>query len=253
MLCEKPLTLRTRESEELIELAEAKGLTLMVGHVFMFNPGILYMKEQIVSGSLGRIYYMDAVRTNLGPIRQDVGAIFDLASHDVSIFNFLLDAEPREVSAQGGCYLHPDREDMAFLTLEYPNNTLCHSHVSWLNPRKVRQLTVVGEQKMAVWDDMSPLEPIRVYDKGLEEPPYYDNFGQFQMILRDADITIPKVNMFEPLHRQDEHFVTCIRERRRPLPDGRSGLTVVRALEKAVASLRQQGRSLPIEDDSQRT
>ena len=249
VLCEKPLTLRAEESQELVDIAESTGLTLMVGHVFMFNPGIVHLKAQIDAGKLGRIYYMDAVRTNLGPIRQDVGAIYDLASHDISIFNFLLGAQPQEVSAQGGCYVQPDREDMAFLTLEYPNKTLCHIHVSWLNPRKVRKLTVVGSEKMALWDDMIPLETIRIYDKGLEEQPYYDTFGQFQMILRDADITIPKVQMFEPLLRQTQHFVECIRDKKTPLADGRNGLAVVRVLEAAMESVRHKGRSVQINGD----
>jgi len=247
VLCEKPLTLRSCDCEELAELAEVKGLTLMVGHVFMFNPGIVHLKEEIENGSLGRIYYLDAVRTNLGPIRQDVGATFDLASHDISIFNYLLDAEPIEVSAHGGYYIQPDREDMAFITFEYPDKTLCHVHVSWLNPRKVRQLTVVGDKKMAVWDDMKPLEMIRLYDKGLDGSPGYDTFGQFQMILRDADITIPRVNMYEPLLKQAEHFIDCLRAGRTPLADGRNGLATVRALEAAVESLRHHGRPVPID------
>ncbi len=246
VLCEKPLTLLSRESKELNELADAKGLTLMVGHVFMFNPGIMYLKEQIQKGVLGRIFYLDSVRTNLGPIRQDVGAIYDLASHDISIFNFLLDQEPVQVSAMGSSYIQPDREDMAYLTLEYPNMTLSHAHVSWLNPRKVRQLTVVGDKKMIVWDDIMPLETIRIYDKGLHEPPDYDTFGQFQISLRDADVTIPKVPMFEPLRKQAEHFVNCVHLKERPLSDGRNGLSVVRILEAAMYSLRDHGRPFRI-------
>lgn len=246
VLCEKPLTLSSQESLELTELAESKALTLMVGHVFMFNPGIMYLKEQIRNGVLGNIFYMDSVRTNLGPIRQDVGAIYDLASHDISIFNFLLDHEPLQVSAKGGYYIQPDREDMAYVTLEYPNMTISHAHVSWLNPRKVRQLTVVGDKKMMVWDDIMPLETIRVYDKGLNGPPDYDTFGQFQISLRDADVTIPKVQMFEPLRKQAEHFVQCVQQHERPLSDGWNGLSVVRALEGAMQSLREEGRPISL-------
>ena len=246
VLCEKPLTRRSCEAQELVELAETKTVTLMVGHVFVFNPGIIYLKQEIERGSLGRIYYVDAVRTKLGPIRQHVGATFDLASHDISIFNYLLDSEPSEVSAHGGYYIQPDREDMAFMTFEYPDGVLCHVHVSWLNPRKVRQITVVGDKKMAVWDDMTPSEIVRLYDKGVQEPPHYDTFGQFQMSLRDADITIPRVNMFEPLMKQAEHFVSCVREGTRPVSDGRSGLSAVRALEAAVESLQHRGRPVTI-------
>ena len=251
VLCEKPLTLRSREAQELTDLAEARGLTLLIGHVFLYNPGIIYLKEQIDAGVLGSIHYMDAVRTNLGPIREDVGAIYDLASHEISTFNFLLGDEPTKVAAQCGYYVQPGREDMAYLTLEYPNKTLSHAHVSWLNPRKVRQLTVVGDKKMAVWDDMTPLETIRLYDKGFHEPPHYDTFGQFQISLREADVTIPKVQMFEPLRRQAEHFVTCIREKKPPLSDGRHAVSVVRVLEAAMESLRDRGRSVSIEGDGQ--
>jgi predicted dehydrogenase len=241
VLCEKPLSLRASESEELTALADERRLTLMVGHVFMFNPGIQYLKAQLDDGRLGRILYLDAVRTNLGPIRQDVGAIFDLASHDVSIFNYLLDAEPLEVSAHGGRYLQREVEDMAYVTLRYADGVVCHAHVSWLNPRKVRQLTVVGDQKMAVWDDLQPLEPVRLYDKGFQEKRY-NTFGEFQMMLRDGDITIPKVKMFEPLMRQAQHFVECVREGRRPLADGGNALGVVRVLEACLESLAQGGR-----------
>ncbi len=247
VLCEKPLTVEVDESLELLDLAKTNGLTLMVGHIFMYNPGVIYLKRKIDEGVLGRVFYMDAVRTNLGPIRQDVGAVYDLASHDVSIFNFLLGAEPCQVSAVGGSYIQRDHEDMAFLTLGYPSGAMCHVHVSWLNPRKVRQLTVVGNKKMAVWDDMQPLESIRLYDKGLEERPSYDTFGQFQMILRDADITIPRIEMFEPMRRQAEHFVDCIRDGRQPLSDGRNGLSVVRALNAALESMQHQGRPVSIE------
>jgi len=242
VLCEKPLTLASGEAEELCELSESMGLTLMVGHVFLYNPGILYLKELIDKGALGSVCYMDSVRTNLGPIRQDVGAIYDLASHDISTFNFLLDDEPTQVSAQCGYYVQPDCEDMAYLTMEYPNKVLGHAHVSWLSPRKVRHLTVVGDKKMAVWDDTNPSEVVRVYDKGLLEPAYYDTFGQFQISLRDADVTIPKVQMFEPLLRQANHFVTCVQQKTQPLSDGHHGLSVVRVLEAAMESLRDQGR-----------
>lgn len=248
VFCEKPLTLKTDESRELTNLAESRGLTLMVGHIFLFNPGVLHLKKQLEDGVLGRIFYMDAVRTNLGPIRQDVGAIYDLASHDISIFNFLLNDLPKKVTAIGGRHIQGDREDMAFLTLEYPNATYCHVHVSWLNPRKVRQLTVVGDQKMAVWDDMNPLEPVRIYDKGLAEKPYYDSFGQFQMILRDSDITIPRIRMFEPLLRQAEHFIDCVQKQRPPLSGGRCATAVVQVLEAAMQSMQNHGQPVAIEE-----
>lgn len=246
VLCEKPLTLRSEESKELVAISDRKGLVLMVGHVFMYNPGILYLKEQILAGSLGSIQYMDAVRTNFGPVRTDVGAMYDLASHDISIFNFLLASRPIEISAQGACYLQDDHEDVAFIVAEYPNNVLCHVHVSWLSPRKVRQLTLVGDQRMAVWDDMSPTEPVRIYDRGLQDKPYYDSFGQFQMILRDADITIPRVAMFEPLAKQARAFIDCVQHGNPTSSNAHSGEAVVVALEAAMQSMRNQGRRVVV-------
>ncbi|MFI5337892.1 MAG: Gfo/Idh/MocA family protein, partial [Opitutales bacterium] len=227
VLCEKPLARTAAESKALAELADRTGRILMVGHVFLYNSGVHHLKADLDRGELGRIFYMDAVRTNLGPVRRDVGAIHDLASHDISIFNYLLGRLPTEVSATGSSVLQPGIEDVAFLTLTYPGGIVCHAHTSWLNPRKVRQLTVVGDHKMAVWDDMNNLEPIRYYDKGVIAD-HYHSFGEFQMILRDGQITIPKVRMTEPLQQQDAGFLDCIRTRRPPASDARFGFAVVR-------------------------
>lgn len=249
VLCEKPLTRTGEEATELIQIADSKNLVLMVGHVFMFNPSVLFLKTEIERGELGRIYYLDLVRTNLGPIRQDVGAIYDLASHDISICNFLLEAQPREVACNAGYYLHGDREDVAFLTLYYPNQVVASIHVSWLDPRKVRQMTIVGNTKMALWDDINTSEPVRIYDKGVAAERPYTTFGEFHMVLRDGNIVIPKVRMFEPLMRQADHFASCILERRRSICDGRDGLAVVRVLEAALESLKNCGRITPVPRD----
>ncbi len=245
VLCEKPLAPTGAECAELAALAAAKGRILMVGHVFLYNSGVLHLKTDLDRGELGRIYYMDAVRTNLGPVRTDVGAIHDLASHDISIFNFLLNAQPVEVSATGNCVLQKNVEDVGFLTLYYPGNIVCHAHTSWLNPRKVRALTIVGDHKMAVWDDMNNLEPIRYYDKGVTAD-HYSSFGEFHMILRDGQITIPKVKLAEPLTRQDNEFIACIRARRQPAANAEFGHAIVRVLEAAHESLRQHGRAVKI-------
>ena len=242
VLCEKPLARTTAECRELADIAARKGRILMVGHVFLYNSGVLHLKTDLDRGELGRIYYIDAVRTNLGPVRHDVGAIYDLASHDISIFNFLLGALPVEVSATGNSVLQKGVEDVGFLTLYYPANIVCHAHISWLNPRKVRQLTVVGDHKMAVWDDMNNLEPVRYYDKGVTAD-HYSSFGEFHMILRDGQITIPKVRLFEPLQKQDGEFAASIRSRRPPVSDARCGLAVVQVMEAALESMRNQGRA----------
>lgn len=242
VLCEKPLAQTADQCRELADLAARKNRILMVGHVFLYNAAILHLKTDLDRGELGRVYYMDAVRTNLGPVRKDVGAIYDLASHDISIFNFLLGAQPTEVSATGNSVLQTSIEDVGFLTLYYPGNIVCHAHASWLNPRKVRQLTVVGDHKMAVLDDMNNLEPVRYYDKGVTAD-HYTSFGEFHMILRDGQITIPKVKMFEPLQKQDTEFVDCVRSRRTPAADARCGLAVVQVMEAAMESLKNHGRA----------
>jgi predicted dehydrogenase len=245
VLCEKPLAATVAECRALCDLAATQRRVLMVGHVFLYNPSVEHLKVDLDRGELGRVYYMDATRTNLGPVRRDVGAIHDLASHDISIFNHLLGAPPLAISATAGFFLQEKIEDIGFLTLHYPKGVICHVHTSWLNPRKVRNLTIVGDHKMAVWDDMNNLEPIRYYDKGVTAD-HYSSFGEFQMILRDGAITIPKVRMYEPLMHQDQEFIDCIRTRRLPAAGGEFGLEVVRVLEAARESLAQGGRTVKI-------
>ncbi len=241
VLVEKPITYSTMEADHLIALAEKQDRILMCGHVFLFNAGIRRLRQYIDDGTMGRVYYMTATRTNLGPVRRDVNALYDLGSHDVSIFHYLLDDKPVEVGAWGEKFLQLDIEDVCFASLRFPNKTMCHMHVSWLNPRKERTLVVVGDKKMAVWDDTSPLEPIRLYDKGLMQEPYYDSFGQFQFRLRDADVLIPKLISEEPLKVQDRHFLDCVQNRQRPLTDGRFARDVVETLESLMVSMRGMG------------
>jgi predicted dehydrogenase len=245
VLCEKPLAVTVEDCRSLCDLAAKKRRVLMVGHVFLYNPSVQHLKIDLDRGELGRVYYMDATRTNLGPVRRDVGAIHDLASHDISIFNFLLGAVPSEIAAAGGFFLQDKIEDIGFLTLRYPRGVICHVHTSWLNPRKVRNLTIVGDHKMAVWDDMNNLEPIRYYDKGVAAD-HYSSFGEFQMILRDGAITIPKVRLFEPLMRQDQEFVDCLRAQRNPAASGEFGTEIVRVLQAAKESIANGGRSVPV-------
>ena len=245
VLCEKPLASTVAECEELTALAAREKRILMVGHVFLYHACVQHLKADLNAQQFGRIYSLDAVRTNLGPFRQDVGAIHDLASHDIAIFNYLLGSMPTAVSATGGFFLQKEHEDIGFLTLSYPSGVVCHVHTSWLNPRKVRQMTIVGDAKMAVWDDMHNLEPIRYYDKGVSVD-HYSSFGEFQMVLRDGTITIPKVSMVEPLLVQDREFAACVRARRTPESDGAFGTQVMRVLEAASASLREGGKQTAV-------
>ena len=242
VLCEKPLTLEAKTARELAQLARARKRVLMVGHVFLFNPGVAKLKEYVDSGELGRIYYAHSARTNLGPVRSDANVAWDLASHDVSIFNHLLGARPTEVSARGEVYLQKAVADVAFLSLVYPRKVLVNIHVSWLDPRKVRRTTVVGDRRMAVWDDMDPAEPIRLYDKRIEKKEvFYDSFGEFQMLARDGDVLIPKIPSAEPLRAEAEHMIDCVRRRARPIADGATGADVAAVLEAADTSLTKGG------------
>ena len=250
VLVEKPITTSVAEGEELCALAEARGLVLMVGHVFVYNAGVQAVKEHLREGTLGRVFYMSMVRTNLGPIRVDVNASWDLASHDISIANYWMDAEPVSASAIGGSWINEGIEDAVFATLRYPNDVLLTLHSSWLNPRKSRDITVVGDQRMLTLDDMNLSEPLRIYDKGVADetftPGFVDTFASFRASVREGSITIPKVSLGEPLKAECEHFLTCVRDGAPPLTGGREGIAVVRALEAIERSVRKGGCEEPV-------
>ena len=246
VLVEKPLCTTSAEAYELSALAASTGRVLMVGHVFLFNSGIVKLRDVIAKGELGHIQYLDAVRTNLGPVRGDVNALYDLGTHDISIFNYLLDAVPIAVSAHGRCISQRNIEDVCFVTLRYPDGSLGHIHVSWLNPRKVRTLTVVGQRRMAHWDDVDPAGMLRLYDKGLDEPPCYDSFGEFHYLLRSGDVHLPAIRQIEPLLSQAEAFVRWITTGEVCGPDVRQGLAVAKVLEAAMKSMKNDGAMCPI-------
>ncbi len=248
VLCEKPLCLTGEEADTLVRLADERNLRLMVGHVFMFNPGILKLKELVRTGELGsRIYYLFARRTNLGPIRQDVNAVLDLASHDVSIYNFLLDAAPTQVSAVGQSFLQPGIQDVAVITLTYPGGVIGSIHVSWLDPKKVREITVVGDRRMATWDDLATLGPVMVFDKGVtKKPREYADFGEFQLLTREGDVTVPRVPTAEPLRMQAQAFIEALDAPEKIRSDGRVGADVVRVLAAINESMAQGGAPVTV-------
>lgn len=246
VLVEKPITLSSADAEALVTLAEARKLTLMVGHTFEYNEAVRVARRVVQEGSLGDIYYINAVRANLGPVRPGLNALWDLAPHDISILRYLLGAGPVSVSAQGAAYLFQGKHDVAFLHLVFPNNVVAHVHVSWLDPCKVRRLTVVGSKKMLVYDDVEPLEKLRIYDKGVDPLPYTNTFGEYTCSYRYGDVTIPSIAYVEPLRAECEHFVQCVLDGTRPLSSGRDGLDVVRVLEAAEASLLNGGGQHPI-------
>ena len=249
VLVEKPLALSSRDAEELIELADEQGLILMAGHTFEYNPAVRTLKEIIESGELGQVYYIDAVRVNLGLFQRDLDVLWDLAPHDLSILLYILGRDPILVSAQGAANVFEGKHDVAYLTLLFPDDVLAHVHLSWLDPCKMRRITVVGSQKMVVYDDVKTLEKIKIYDKGVEVPPYTDTFGEFQCSYRYGDVVIPNIRFFEPLRVECEHFLECVVSHTRPQSCGRVGLKVVKVLEKAEQSLHNGGMQVTISQE----
>jgi predicted dehydrogenase len=241
VLVEKPITTSTASARRLIELAKAASITLMVGHTFEYNPAVWKLREIVRSGELGNVYYIDAARLNLGLYQPDINVIWDLAPHDISIANYILGDTPTTVQGWGSSYAHAYLEDVAYLRLSYEDlGVTAQIHVSWLDPCKVRRVTVVGGRKMAVYNDLADQERIRIYDRGVEPVTDQDGFHELPMSYRHGDIVSPFIAVQEPLAVQDHHFVECIELGKQPLTDGRSGLAVVKVLEAVDASLRHR-------------
>ncbi len=243
VLCEKPLAMRAEECLHLGQLAHSKDKILMAGHIFVFNQGIAKLREYIASGELGKVHYAHSERTNLGPFRYDVNALWDLAPHDISIFNFLFNGSPISVSARGHKCLGGNLEDLGFATLDYPDNVMVNVHVSWLDPKKVRQITVVGSHKMVAWDDLDAEGPIKLYDKHVEKTSvYYETYGEFQLLSREGSITIPKIGFNEPLKAQAQYFLQCVFKHQAPaLADAGKAADVVRTLAAIGESMHRGG------------
>lgn len=241
VLVEKPLTIASTDAQELIDFAEERGCILMVGHTFVYNPAVRALKGIISSGEIGDIHYVDAVRVGLGLFQQDSNVLWDLAPHDISILRYILGSDPISVSARGTACVLDGIEDVAYMNLLFPDNVLAHIHVSWLDPCKVRRITLVASRKMVVYDDVETLEKLKIYDKGVERPPYTNTFGDFQFAYRYGDITIPNLRYTEPLRLECSHFLESISTHKRPETDGYDGLKVLRIIEAAQKSLRNSG------------
>lgn len=242
---EKPLAHNSEAAAALCEQAARRKLTLMTGHIFMYNGGINAMKELVDAGELGNLFYIHSVRTNLGPLRSDVNALWDLASHDVSIFNYIFDALPMQVTCSAYKLLGRAVEDIAQGTLLYPNNRVAAFFVSWLDPQKKREITVVGDRKMLTFDDMRPERPLKIYDKGVtvsKPHDYADTFNSFRMSIREGLAVEPEVTTGEPLVNECAHFVDSVLEGKTPKSDGQNGLEVVLILEALTRSLNEGGR-----------
>lgn len=239
VLIEKPFVPTFRQGKELMKIAEKNDLIIMVGHVYKYHPGIKRLKE-IMKEKLGTIYYISAVRVGLGPIRKHASVLWDLTIHDISIATYLLDSLPIEIIATGESHIQKKIEDVIFLTLSFPNHILYNIHASWIAPEKIRKITVVGSEGMAVFDDVNKTEMLKVYERKVDKrlldstPEYSDH----QSIVRFGDIYIPSIDQSEPLENQALHYLECILKNKRPLTDAHDGLNIVKLLEAAEKSLK---------------
>lgn len=247
ILLEKPMAITTAQAAELVQMSQAIDSVFMVGHTFLYNPGIQKVKAYIANGEIGEVYYMYAQRTNLGPIRHDVNALWDLAPHDVSIFNYLLDEKPVWVSAVGSNVLKNNRQDVGFVSIGYESGVIGNIHVSWVDPHKVRQMVVVGSEQRIVFDDVSIQERVRVYEKGVAPlESEVGSFGEFKLQIRDGNIISPLIPIGEPLKNQCRHFIECIHTGNTPITDAQAGLDVVQVMEAIDISISQHGTPIQL-------
>src|ERR1039457_2092520 len=244
---EKPMARTVAEAQELVALADQQGLVIMVGHTFLFSPAVRRMKQIVDAGDIGEVQYISARRLNLGIFQKDINVAWDLAPHDLSILLHLLDQMPVSVSCQGSSHVTRNIEDITVMHLAFPKNLCASIHCSWLDPKKVREMTVVGSKRMIVYDDMEPLEKLRIYDTRVEAPPHYDSFAEFTYSYHYGDSYVPCIKQEEPLKLECQHFLDCIRGECVHMADGRRGLEVVSILEAAAESIRRHGVSVTIE------
>ncbi len=241
VMIEKPMAASADECEELVMLARKRKRTLMVGHTFLYSPAVKKIKEIVDSGEIGDIRYISSRRLNLGLFQKDINVVWDLAPHDLSIICDLMGEWPSSVNCQGSANVTKGIEDVANMTLRFPGGGYASIHSSWLDPRKVREMTIVGTKKMIVYDDIEPLQKIRIYDQHVKAPAYYDTFAEFTYSYHYGDMHAPRINQEEPLKTECQHFIDCIRRGARPTTCGVQGLALVRIMEGADESLRQGG------------
>jgi predicted dehydrogenase len=238
---EKPMARSTADCQELVDLAQEKGLVLMVGHTFLYSPAVRKIKEIINRGDIGDIHCISARRLNLGLCQNDINVAWDLAPHDLSIILYIMGETPEKVSCCGQAHITPGIEDVTSMYLTFRKNCAAIVQSSWLDPKKTREITIVGSRRMIVYDDVSPLEKIKIYDARVERPPHYDTFAEFQYSYHYGDVYVPYIKQEEPLKVEMQHFVDCIRNSRTPMTCGRRGLEVVQILEAACESLKRGG------------
>lgn len=239
VLIEKPLALDTGDAEALVALAQERQRCLMVGHLLLYHPAVIELQNRVKSGELGELYYLYSQRVNLGTVREDENALWSFAPHDLSVLLFLLDAPPVSVTARGAAFLRPDIQDVVFMNVAFANGTMGHLQLSWLDPHKLRKVTVVGSKKMAVFDDGEPTEKLRIFDKGAD--PADPGAPGNAVTLRSGETTVPDLDTAEPLRTECLHFLHCVRTGETPRSDGQNGLEVVRLLQAAQESLDRDG------------
>jgi predicted dehydrogenase len=243
VLVEKPLTSTARHAEDLIELAEQNRCALMVDHTFVYTGAVRKIKEVLATGDLGDLLYFDSVRINLGLFQRDINVLWDLAPHDLSIMDYLIERQPIGVSALGSCHIEPGIENIAYLVMKFSDDFIAHFHFNWLAPVKIRRTLIAGARKMILYDDIEPTEKVRVYDKGVDTNRVGDREADYLKLIsyRTGDVWAPKLDATEALRYVVAEFLESIRGQRKPLTDGEAGLRVVRILEAAQQSIKESG------------
>jgi len=244
-LVEKPLAASAEQCEELVAIAKKQGLVLMVGHTFLYSPAVKKIKEIVDNGDIGDIRYISARRLNLGLFQKDINVAWDLAPHDISIILFIMQETPSSINCRGTAHITPGIEDVTSMNLHFSEEKSAFIQSSWLDPKKTREMTIVGSERMIVYDDVAPQEKIKIFDTRVERPPHYDTFAEFHYAYHYGDMYSPYIKQDEPLKTECQHFLDCIRNGTTPLTDGQCGLDVVKILEASSASLKLKGA--PIE------
>lgn len=251
VMIEKPMARSVKECEDMAAVASAGQRTLMVGHTFLYSPHVKKIKEIIQAGEIGDVLYVSSRRLNLGLFQDDINVVWDLAPHDISIIAYLLEEMPVSVNCQGNAHLTRGVEDVSNMTLRFASGRYATIQTSWLDPRKVREITIVGTRKMIVYDDVEPMHKIKIYDQHVEKPPHYDSFAEFHYAYHYGDVFFPYVKQEEPLKAECRHFLECIRTGAPPMTSARLGTGVVRVLEMASASLGQGGGQVAVRPEVQ--
>jgi predicted dehydrogenase len=246
VLIEKPMACSSAECEDLIRIAHHQGLVLMVGHTFLYSSPVRKLKEIVESRDIGDLRYISARRLNLGLFQKDLNVAWDLAPHDISIILYIMQELPHSVNCRGAAHLTPGVEDVTSMSLHFGNERSAIIHSSWHDPRKVREMTIVGSKRMIVYDDIPAQEKIKIYDVRVERPPHYDTFAEFHYAYHYGDTYSPYIKQDEPLKAECQHFIDCIRHSLVPLTSGASGLNVVRILEASSASLKKKGAAVDL-------